>query len=104
MVLLQAAMSRGFVLIIFLISFIVIFTPVLTCLLMKLFWRILKKEAYINLKKPYYKDPLPFSASIILSISFLIFVFYLLILWFDKAFPNYGYYNYKTVSPQFSEG
>lgn len=44
MVLLQAAMSRGFVPIIFLISFIVIFIPVLTCLLMKLFWRILKKK------------------------------------------------------------
>jgi hypothetical protein len=93
MVLLQAAMSGGFVLIIFLISFIVIFTLVMTCLLMKLFWRILKKEAYINLKKPYYKDPLPFIDNIILSSSFLVFAFYLRIFWFNKDFPNYGYYN-----------
>lgn len=90
MVLLQAAMLGGLILMIFLISFIVIFTPILTCLLMNLFWRILKKEEYINAKKPYYKDPLPFIVSIILSISFLVFVFYLLIIWYDKAHPNFG--------------
>ena len=93
MVLLQAAMIGGMILVIFFGVFLLIGIPVLTGIFMKWFWRLIGKKENIENKVLYYKDPLPFIISIIFSIFILGSIFYLLIIWFDKAFPNWGYYN-----------
>jgi uncharacterized protein involved in cysteine biosynthesis len=81
MILLQAAMLGGFVLFAFLCITLVIGTPLLTGLFMKVYWRLADKKDNIAGGKPYYKEPLPFVLSIILSISLLIgFVYFLVVL------------------------
>jgi uncharacterized protein involved in cysteine biosynthesis len=92
-VLLQAAMAGGFVLFAFLCITLVIGTPLLRGLFMKVYWRLADKKDNITNDKPYYKEPVPFVLSIILSISLLIGFVYLLIVLFDRLNPNYGYFN-----------
>jgi len=93
MVLLQAAMLGGFVLFVFLCITLVIGTPLLTGLFMKVYWRFAHKKDNIADGKPYYKEPLPFVLSILLSISLLIGFVYLLIVLFDRLNLNFGYFN-----------
>ena len=87
MVLLQAAMLAGYIILIFLGIYLLIFTPILIGLLMKAFWNFTDKKQNIIDKKPYYKDPFPFIISIFLSVSILIYIFYWLIIWLDKLYP-----------------
>jgi uncharacterized protein involved in cysteine biosynthesis len=93
MILLQAAMLGRFVLFAFLCITLVIGTPFLTGLFMKVYWRLADKKDNIAGGKPYYKEPLPFVLSIILSISLLIGFVYLLVVLFDKLNPDYDYFN-----------
>ena len=86
MVLLQAAMMGGFVLLIFLFILLIIGTPILTSLFMKAYWRLVDKKQNIIDNKPYYKEPLPFLTSIILSIAMLVGLFYLSLI---LLFPNF---------------
>jgi hypothetical protein len=93
MILLQAAMLGGFLLFAFLCITLVTGTPLLTGLFMKVYWRFANKKDNIINGKAYYKEPIPFVLSIILSISLLIAFVYLLIVLFDKLNPDYGYFN-----------
>ena len=90
MILLQAAMAGGFVLIILLGVFLLIGIPVLTTVLMKLYWRFAGKKENIKNGKAYYKDFIPFLSILIFSIIALLLLFYMLIILFDTIYPAYG--------------
>jgi hypothetical protein len=93
MVLLQAAMSGGFVLVIALCVFLIIGTPLLSRLFIRTYWKLKGKSRNFISNEPYYKDPFPFLVSIILSVSVLIGFLYLLIVLCDKLIPDSGYLN-----------
>ncbi|MFL5810448.1 MAG: hypothetical protein ACJ749_13065 [Flavisolibacter sp.] len=93
MVLLQAAMSGGFVLIIVFGVFFIIGTPVLTRQFIRTYWKLKGKSQHFINTEPFYKDPFPFLISILLSISVLIGFCYLMIILFDALLPNFGYFN-----------
>jgi hypothetical protein len=88
MVLLQAAMLGEFILVVFYGIFLIIGTILLTGLFMKSYWTLNGKGQNLIQGKPYYKEPLPFFISIILSIAITTGVFYFILVLFDKAFPN----------------
>jgi uncharacterized membrane protein YjjP (DUF1212 family) len=85
MILLQAGMMGGLILVIIFGIFLLIYIPILTGIFMKLFWRLIDKKEKIENNISYYKDPFPFLISIAFSIFTLIVPSYLLIIWFDKA-------------------
>jgi len=93
MFLLQAAIAGKIVLIILFGLFLLIGIPILTSVLMKLYWTITGKKDNIKNGKAYYKDFIPFLSILIFSTVALILLFYLLIILFDKAFPSFGYSN-----------
>jgi hypothetical protein len=91
-ILLQAAIAAGFFLFILFGAFLLIVTPKLVGLLMKFIWRRQNKEDYLKNNTPYYKDPVLYFPCLILSIIILSYMFYLLLLLFDKLIPNWGLY------------
>lgn len=91
MVLLQAAMLGGFILMVFYGAFLVIGTIFLSGVFMKTYWRLINKGQNITDGKPYYKEPLPFLISVILSIVMLSGLFYFLLTLFDKTFDNFRF-------------
>ena len=91
MVLLQAAMVGGFMILIFLFIFLIIGTPILTGLFMKSYWKRTDKKQKILDDTPYYKDLLPFLASVILSIVTLVGLFCLLLILFDTLYPDFSF-------------
>ena len=92
MTLLQAAVGYGFIFYMILIIGLIIGTPLLVSLFMKVYWRIADKKQNIINKTPYYKDPLPFWASFVLAVLVLLGIFYLSLVLFDKFFPTFGHY------------
>lgn len=92
MILLQAAIAAGLFLVILLGIFLLVGVPILVGVLMKFVWRRLNKEEYITNKTPYYKDPVWFFLSVLVSIVILGYVFYLLLVLFDKLNPGWGLY------------
>ena len=93
MILLQAAIAAGFILLVIFGVYLLIGIPLLTMLLMKTYWKISNQQEKIKKKTPYYKDPYPFVISIVLALGVLIFGFYLFIISLDKIFPSFGYSN-----------
>lgn len=93
MFLLQSALSVISVLLVFLCIMLVIVTPLLTGIFMRAYWKLADKTHNIIENKPYYKEPLPFLFSIILSVSLIIGFFLLLILLLDKIDPGWNYFN-----------
>jgi len=92
MILLQAAMAAGvFILYIGLPVFLLLMTPIILGIFMRFAWRKQGKQDYIKNKMPYYKDPLLFFPLLILSIIIACIFFYLLLILFDKLFPEAGY-------------
>lgn len=91
MILLQAAFGTGLLLIGIFFVYLLIGTPLLSMLLMKMFWYASNQQEKIKNKIPYYKQPLPFAISIILALAILVFGFYLFMIWLDKIFPDWGY-------------
>jgi hypothetical protein len=89
MVLLQAAMLGGFMLVAVFCIFLIVGTPLLTGLFMKVYWRVADKKQYIIDNKPYYKEPLPFLVCVLLSVFAIAGFICLLLVLFDKAFPNF---------------
>ena len=76
MILLQAAMAAGLILVILYCIFLIIGTPFLVGLFMKGYWRLVGKKNNITDGKPYYKEPLPFVLSVILCLAMLTGLFY----------------------------
>ena len=93
LILLQAAMAAGAVLFVLLGIFLLIGAPILTGLFMKILWKILGKEDFIKDNKPYHTDPLLYFPCLIGSISILVFIFYFLLLLFDKLNPDFLLYS-----------
>lgn len=91
--LLQAAMMAGYMLFIGLCVFLIVGVPLLTALLMRSYWKIRARDQNDFDKQPFYKEPLPYLVSIIISIVILFGVFCLLIVILDKIFPNVLYYS-----------
>ena len=91
MILLQAAMAVGlFLFYIALPVFLLIVTPILLGIFMRFVWRRQGKQEHIKNKLPYYKDPLLFFPLLILSMIISCIFFYLLLILFDKLFPEAG--------------
>jgi hypothetical protein len=91
MILLQAEMAAGiFLFFIGLPVFLLLVTPILLGILMRFAWRRRGKQEYIKNKMPYYKDPLLFFPLLILSMIIACIFFYLLLILFDKLFPEAG--------------
>ncbi|HEY4788639.1 MAG TPA: hypothetical protein VIH57_21460 [Bacteroidales bacterium] len=93
MILLQAAMAAGAVLLIYLGVLLVIVVPILTGLLMRFSWRIFGKQDYIKNGIPYYKDHLLYFLCLLVSIGITLLLFYLSLILFDKLNPDFGYHN-----------
>ena len=93
MILLQAMMMGGLILLISLGGFLLFGIPLLTGLFLKSFWKLTNQRQKIADNIPYYKDPLPFIMAIGISFIILLGLFDLLIIWLDKAFPTSGYFN-----------
>lgn len=90
MILLQAAIAAGFILLVVFGVYLLIGIPLLTMLFMKTYWKISHQHEKIKNKTAYYKDPFPFVISIVVALCILIFGFYLFIISIDKIFPNFG--------------
>jgi hypothetical protein len=93
MILLQAAIAAGLILLVIFGVYMLIGIPLLTMLLMKAYWKISNQQEKIKNKIPYYKDTYPFILSVAVALSILIFGFYLFIILLDKVFPSFGYSN-----------
>jgi len=93
MILLQAAMAAGFILLLTLGVFLLIGVPLLTGLFMRTYWKLSGKKQNIEKKTPYYKDILPFFLSILLSAVITLIFFYSLLILFDKLYPNFLEYS-----------
>jgi hypothetical protein len=93
MILLQAAIAAGFILILVLIIFLILGVIIFTPLLMKLYWKLSGNSENIIAKKPYHKDIVTFLSSIIISVVISISLFYLFVLFLDFIFPSFGYSN-----------
>jgi hypothetical protein len=93
MILLQAAIAAGFVLIIVLILFLFFGATIFTKLLMKLYWKLSGNGKYIIAKKPYHKNIIPFLLSIIISLLISVSLFYSFLLFLDFIFPSFRYSN-----------
>ena len=88
MVLLQVVMVAEFLLVICLCVFLIVLTPPLTGLLMKAYWRSIDKKQNIADNKLYYKEPIPFLISVVISIVALLGAFYLLLILLQIIFPD----------------
>jgi hypothetical protein len=92
-VLLQAAIGAGMLLFILFPLFLLLGISRLTGIFMKFIWRKRKKEEFLKNKVPYYKDPLWFFLSLLLSVLILGYLFYALLILFDIITPEWGYSN-----------
>lgn len=88
MILLQAAIAMGFVLLVGLIVFLAIGTPLLVILFMRLYRRLYKQNSQKFDRLPYYKEPIPFILSILVSLSVLKFIYFLLVDLFFYFYPD----------------
>lgn len=79
MILLQAAMAMGFVLLVGLIVFLAIGTPLLVILFMKLYRSSYQENRGKSDRLPYYKEPIPFILSILVALFVLIVIYFLLV-------------------------
>jgi uncharacterized membrane-anchored protein len=79
MILLQAAMAMGFVLLVGLIVFLAIGTPLLVILFMKLYRSSYQENREKSDRLPYYKEPIPFILSILVALFVLIVIYFLLV-------------------------
>ncbi len=91
MILLQAAIAAGMVLVLILAIFIIIGTPILTGFFMRVIWKKTGKEENIENKIPYYKDLLLFLISVIFSIVIILIIFFLMLILFDKLYPDFSF-------------
>lgn len=90
MVILQAGIAGGFLIIILFGIYLLVGLPLLTGMFMKFVWRRLNKEKLITNNTPYYKDPIWFFPRLLLSIVILGYVFYLLLILVDQLYPGWG--------------
>lgn len=88
MILLQAAMAMGFVLIVGLFVFLAIGTPLLVILFMKLYRSVYKKTKEKSEDLPYYKEPIPFILSVLVALIVLIVIYFLLVDMFFYLNPD----------------
>ena len=88
MILLQAAMAMGFILLVGLGLFLAIGTPLLVTLFMKLYRKVYRKNGILNNDLPYYKEPLPFFVSIVIAVFILIVAYYWLTMLFFYFNPD----------------
>jgi uncharacterized membrane-anchored protein len=79
MILLQAAMAMGFVLLVGLIFFLAIGTPLLVIFFMKLYRSSYQENREKSDRLPYYKEPIPFILSILVALFVLIVIYFLLV-------------------------
>jgi uncharacterized membrane-anchored protein len=79
MILLQAAMAMGFVLLVGLIVFLAIGTPLLVIFFMKLYRSSYQENREKSDRLPYYKEPIPFILSILVALFVLIVIYFLLV-------------------------
>ena len=91
MILLQAAIAAGAVLVGIFGIFLLIGVPVFTMLFMKAYWKLSNQEEKIQNQLPYYKEPLPFLINIILAVCIVILGFYFFISILN--FPDFSYSN-----------
>lgn len=80
MVLLQAAMMAGFVVILGYAILLIIGTPILIGFIMKGYWRLTKRALDFGKQTPYYKEPIPFLISIVISVGIITGLCYCLFL------------------------
>ncbi|MCD6012434.1 MAG: hypothetical protein K0Q79_2296 [Flavipsychrobacter sp.] len=90
---LQAAMGFGYVVVLIFGLLILVGVPILTRLFMEYIWRKKGKRKFIEKKTPYYKDPIWFILCMITSFVIVTIVFFFVLIFFDKLFPQYGFYN-----------
>jgi len=89
MILLQAGIGLGFLLILLFVVLLIIGIPFLVKHLMETYWKLSGKIDNIKNKLPYHKDTLPFVVCVYLSLLIIFGLFYSLLLLFDKLFPHF---------------
>jgi hypothetical protein len=80
-------MGGGSIFYIILPIYLIIGIPIVTGILMKMYWRIMGKSQQIIDGKPYYQEPFPFVVSLALSLIILSGIGYLLLLLFERIYP-----------------
>ena len=86
MILLQAAMPGGFLMMVFLGLLLLAGVPILTTILMRVYRKATGKND--RAKKEFYKDIIPFISIVIFSLIALLLLFYLLVILFDSVIPS----------------
>ena len=86
MILLQAAMAGGFLMMVFLGLLLLAGVPILTTILMRVYRKATGKND--RAKKEFYKDIIPFISIVIFSLIALLLLFYLLVILFDSVIPS----------------
>lgn len=87
MILLQAAMAGGFLMMVFLGLLLLAGVPILTTILMRVYRKATGKND--RAKKEFYKDIIPFISIVIFSLIALLLLFYLLVILFDSVIPSF---------------
>lgn len=87
MILLQAAMPGGFLMMVFLGLLLLAGVPILTTILMRVYRKATGKND--RAKKEFYKDIIPFISIVIFSLIALLLLFYLLVILFDSVIPSF---------------
>ena len=87
MILLQAAMPGGFLMMVFLGLLLLAGVPILTTILMRVYRKATGKND--RAKKEFYKDIIPFISIVIFSLIALLLLFYLLVILFDSVTPSF---------------
>ena len=87
MILLQAAMAGGFLMMVFLGLLLLAGVPILTTILMRVYRKSTGKND--RAKKEFYKDIIPFISIVIFSLIALLLLFYLLVILFDSVIPSF---------------
>jgi len=88
-ILLQSAMAAGAFFYFIIIIFLIVGLPPLIGLFMWSYWKLTKKRQNIINRLPYYREPIPFIISIVLSLAALLGLLILLAFLFDKYSPNF---------------
>jgi hypothetical protein len=79
-ILLQAGMLFGAIGIITYVTLLFILLPLISGIIMKTFWKIRKKTEYLSNNYEYYKDPIYFIISLLISLIIITSLFYYFIL------------------------
>lgn len=85
--LLQAAIGAGMILSAIFVVYMLIGTPLLVWLLMRVYWKSTNQNDKIKNNTPYYKAPLAFAIVLLISVAILTLLFFVLLLLVAIVYP-----------------